>query len=565
MLDPSDSSIDHESNQLNKNSPRSLHSICKKSTIHSTTSSSSSLVITTTLPFPTKNLFTYPESVQESDASTFISVVQDDRFKKTNNSLVSNSTSAFKTEKKSMKKLSSTRLHRRFQFGIDCPDVVQFKRWDPGNEYIYQLMIKNVSLKPQRLTYRISNNPYFLMNFPESVMLSPGMCSAFPILFKPAKSVPYQEILEFTCRLGTFSITLNATLPEHNLTFQSLLDFKICPISSITTNSILLKNKSELDTFFSWNFLSPFSINPTSGTLTAGKSCSIQISFLPKEAKPFSEIAVCTYGTGQSTRQKKIRLIGIGNFSHIKLECEDRFTNFINFDSVVFGQKSKKTITLINLTPVDSNFSITPLYSENSFSISKAQGIVPAFRKFDISLIFHPKRITSSQVTEAFQVTSVSGNNFSFKCTGTCIGPHITSSVSSVVFADTKLGTLGPVRSFQLMNSSDCSSFFHFRISSSSVFKLNPLFGPIPPNSNVYIHVTFDPKVPINYYREALCVLEDAPSFKIQFLGTAFTDEIRPATFTLNHLDLYRHRRDIGMGLYGPMELSHVHFFLFYF
>ena len=84
------------------------------------------------------------------------------------------------------------RRHRRLQFGIDCAEYVHFHGWEPGGEYIKQLVVKNVAMKTQKIKYKLPQTRFFSMEFPEFVTLSAGMSWNIPVTFRPVAKVSFQ-------------------------------------------------------------------------------------------------------------------------------------------------------------------------------------------------------------------------------------------------------------------------------------------------------------------------------------------------------------------------------------
>ena len=60
---------------------------------------------------------------------------------------------------------------------------------EPGGEYTKKLIIRNVRMKTQHLKYSLPSTKYFGMDFPETIVLSPGMSYSIPITFRPIEYV----------------------------------------------------------------------------------------------------------------------------------------------------------------------------------------------------------------------------------------------------------------------------------------------------------------------------------------------------------------------------------------
>ncbi len=60
-------------------------------------------------------------------------------------------------------------------FGIDVPDLLEWRNWKPGTEYRKDLVCKNVSTATIKIKFKQTASKAFSMGFPEPIKLRPGM------------------------------------------------------------------------------------------------------------------------------------------------------------------------------------------------------------------------------------------------------------------------------------------------------------------------------------------------------------------------------------------------------
>ena len=108
-----------------------------------------------------------------------------------------------------------TREARRANLGVDCAELLEWRQWDAGGEYVKDLLVKNVGGKSIKLKYRLPATKYFSMEFPEPIRLSPGMSCTVPVTFRPVRNERYDDVIEFS--VGShgdrFVVPVRAVLP----------------------------------------------------------------------------------------------------------------------------------------------------------------------------------------------------------------------------------------------------------------------------------------------------------------------------------------------------------------
>lgn len=124
---------------------------------------------------------------------------------------------------------------------------------------------------------------FFTTLHPKILSLSPGTTFTLPITFRPLEKIRYEDCVEVNLIdfQKTFKIPLTAELPQFKIDVPKELDMGPCAAGEYLTKQIRIKNLSELDTMFEWDFRGPFTITPVTGELPAHSSMDISILFQP--------------------------------------------------------------------------------------------------------------------------------------------------------------------------------------------------------------------------------------------------------------------------------------------
>ena len=82
------------------------------------------------------------------------------------------------------------------RFGLDCPEQLEWRHWNPGTEYVKQLVLKNVSTSVLKIRFKQPTSKAFGMDFPEPFKLRPGMSQPLKVVFRPLKQQHYSDNVE---------------------------------------------------------------------------------------------------------------------------------------------------------------------------------------------------------------------------------------------------------------------------------------------------------------------------------------------------------------------------------
>ncbi|XP_069872977.1 cilia- and flagella-associated protein 65 isoform X3 [Dipodomys merriami] len=475
-------------------------------------------------------------------------------------------TASIDTQKCSPKKLE--RVIKRIFWGIEVAEELKWKDWDLGKETTRNLILKNVSMKIQRMKYRPPRTKFFFTAIPQPIFLSPGITLTIPIVFRPLERKEYMDQMWFEKEEGIFPVCLRAILPCHKLVCPSSLHLPMCAIGDIVEAWFCLENVGDLPTFFTWELPSPFQIFPITGLLEPGLACKMKVTFQPLVAVIHEVEATCRYG--QDSKQKSsIQIRGVGKCAQLLVSIrhkrsEDKdiegLQKVLHFGPVSVGCIAERQIKLYNPSAVNAPFRIEMvpdvLSKDQEFSCSKSYGIVPPREKKCVSLFFHPKTVDSKTVEYFSILPAGCASQTLLQVIGLCKGPAVSFQHYCVNFSWVILGE----RSEQILwieNQSRCLAHFQFIIDcQQSVFSISPTFGTLLGKVRMTLRCAFQPTHPNIYFRRVACLIHHQDPLFLDLIGTCHSDRIKPVILKPRHLTWYRIHQTRGLVSYPPDILT---------
>ena len=130
---------------------------------------------------------------------------------------------------------------------------------------------------------RVPKSRFFTTLHPKIISLSPGTTFTLPITFRPLEKIKYEDYLEINQidHQNVFKIPLTADLPQFKVDFTGELDMGACAAGECVEKQLRVKNQSELETMFEWDFRGPFTISPLAGQIAANSFVDVKILFNP--------------------------------------------------------------------------------------------------------------------------------------------------------------------------------------------------------------------------------------------------------------------------------------------
>ncbi|KAL1770997.1 coiled-coil domain-containing protein 108 isoform X1 [Sigmodon hispidus] len=461
-----------------------------------------------------------------------------------------------------------TDVKKRVVWGIEVAEELQWKGWVLGKETSRNLILKNLSLKTQKIKYRPPKTKFFFTILPQPIFLSPGLTLTLPIIFRPLEEKEYTDHMWFEKEEGVFCVSLKAILPCHKLDCPASLQLPICAIGDTVETWFCLNNVGDLPTFFTWEVPSPFQILPTTGMLEPGLGSRIKVTFEPRAAVIHEVEALCWYG--KSARQKNSILIQAAakcaqllvSIKHKQPKDQDMegFQKVLHFGSVAVGCTVERQIKLYNPSVVNAPFKIEMsedmLAKDHAFSCSTSQGIVPAGEKKCLSVFFHPKSLDSRAIDYFSIVPSGCASQTLLQVVGFCKGPDVSLQHHYINFGRVQLGDRSE-QTLWIENQSDCLAYFQFDIDcQESVFSIRPACGTLAGKAHMILHCAYQPTHPIICFRRVACLIHHQDPLFLDLIGTCHSDGTKPAVLRPQHLTWYRTHLARGLTLYPPDILA---------
>ncbi|KAI1899114.1 hypothetical protein AGOR_G00058210 [Albula goreensis] len=418
--------------------------------------------------------------------------------------------------------------------GVETWAELVWDSWELGREFTMALQLKNVHGKLQKLRFRPPASQVFSMPFSHVITLSPGTTGSLPVTFRPLERREYSDCIEFHSSMGTFRVSLRATLPCHALVVPESVLVPPCAVLDSSHAPFQLRNSSKLRTHFLWEVNAPFQLCPVSGALEPGEECTVTVMFRPQGALVYQEQASCLFGEkGESRCGVLIR--GLAKYPHLQL-CgveQEAGGSVLDFGCVPVGQTLERHFHIYNPTPVSTSYRLARV------------GRAP-LGTVDCSSIEYLSLTCQGGVSKTL-----------LKLRGTCSGPEVSLSATVVDFGCVPLG--GEAwRTVEISNSAAAEACFQFDTDATghSVFTVTPPCGTLPGNSRLTLRVRFCPQHPIPHHRRAPCLLLHRDPLFLDMIGTCHSEQQKPAILKPEHLDRYHLHLARGLTCYPPDILS---------
>ncbi|CAK8673924.1 unnamed protein product [Clavelina lepadiformis] len=445
------------------------------------------------------------------------------------------------------------------------PERVIWKGWEPGEEYTRNLTLKNVHVKTQKIRYKVPSSRFFSTLFPQVVVLSAGTSFTLPITFRPLEKERYEDKIEFITSRGSFTICLQALLPELNLHLPESVHFGLSAVHDTAELTFEMRNLStELIANYSWEVPEPFAILPSTGSLPPKTSCWVRGVFRPTSARVYEASVICFYGDDKKIIMK---WEGVGKFPHLLISTESKISNEINNKpaTLVFGSRSvhqsvEKLICLHNLSNVKAQFKFSQpsgtAWMDRAYTCHVADGVLPPMGSMRVPIKYTPQLVDATSI-DYFEVSTV-GNigKSTLKCIGGCNGPNMQLSASTINF-----GVVTPEKSathtLQLQNDSGSPAYYQIHLDEEfAVFSINANSGLLQPNETKTAILTFSPPYPINYYKKVTILVHDQEPLFLHLMGSCHSAECKPPPLKSEHLERYNVHASRGLSFYSPDILN---------
>jgi hypothetical protein len=311
------------------------------------------------------------------------------------------------------------------------------------------------------------------------------------VTFKPTSAISYNGVLTVYSNAsnGTQTISvsgagISATSPSISL--SGSLAFGSVTVGSTSTKTLTIQNTGSATlTVNSVTCPSGFSANWTSGTISAGGSKSVTITFSPTSASNYSGNISVTSNASNGTQT--IAVSGTGAQAATPTIS---LSGSLAFGSVTVGSTSTKTLTIQNTG--SATLTVNSITCPSGFSANWTSGTIAAGSSRSVTITFSPTQATSysgsitvsSNASNGTQSISVSG-------TGAQAATPTISLSGSLSFGNVNVGS-SSTKTFTIQNTGNATLTVN-SVSCPSGFSTNWSSGTIAAGSSRSVTITFSP------------------------------------------------------------------------
>ncbi|NXW23792.1 HYDIN protein, partial [Circaetus pectoralis] len=198
---------------------------------------------------------------------------------------------------------------------------------------------------PRLVKVVLESSPYFKLISPSDVCrkVAPGMPSTFRILFTPEENKDYFHQLTCITEREKFIVPIRAIGARAILDFPDQLNFSVCPVKYSTQKTLLVHNIGNREARYCISTQSPFSVDPSIGTLGIGDGMQVTVEFHPLKTGDHFRSLIVHYDTGEDIHTS---LYGAAVDVNVRLDrnsltVEKTYLTLSNHRSVVIHNRSE--------------------------------------------------------------------------------------------------------------------------------------------------------------------------------------------------------------------------------
>ncbi|KFV73572.1 Hydrocephalus-inducing protein, partial [Struthio camelus australis] len=225
------------------------------------------------------------------------------------------------------------------------PSEVVFQNYVPCEIYEVPLILRNNDKIPRLVKVVLESSPYFKLISPNDVChkVAPGMPSTFRIVFTPEENKDYFHQVTCITEREKFIVPIRAIGARAILDFPDQLNFSVCPVKYTTQKTLLVRNIGNREARYCISTQSPFSVDPSIGTLGIGEIMQVTVDFHPLEAGDHFRALIVHYDTGEDIHTS---LYGAAVDVNIRLDknslvIEKTYLMLANHRAVVIHNRSE--------------------------------------------------------------------------------------------------------------------------------------------------------------------------------------------------------------------------------
>ncbi|XP_054152188.1 hydrocephalus-inducing protein-like [Melozone crissalis] len=350
---------------------------------------------------------------------------------------------------------SSTGALKPSLFEVSPPEMV-FENIVAHEVYEMALSLMNKDKFPQVVKVSMESSPYFQLMSSNNAyrVVLPGASVPVRVRFTPDESKDYSH--EFVCVTARERIVVPivAIGARAVLDVPAQLDFSKCPVKHSTQQTLLVRNVGNLKARYQLSTQSPFSVVPATGTLGAGETLQVTVTFHPLTKGDHCSLLSC------STGEERIHTKLYGEAVDVNVGLS---TNIVHVDTTYITTSTHRTVFIENRSNITAHF------QWKAFPTEERENEVKRRRR---SLLHSPSQVRLEKFTEEKKSEEEKGED----------GAALLTSMAQEKMAE--------VQEDSMMFSDD-------------IFFIEPMEGEIGPNCSAGIRVTFKPLDVLGYQSTA--------------------------------------------------------------
>ncbi|XP_065519884.1 hydrocephalus-inducing protein-like, partial [Lathamus discolor] len=412
--------------------------------------------------------------------------------------------------------------HQKFSaVGLDqrlfqpFPSEVVFENYVPRQFYIAALALRNIDRVPRLLNVILGNSPYFELISPsnEDYKVAPGMSSTYRILFRPDEDKDYFDELIIITEREKFFVPIRAIVARASLDFPEQLNFSECPVRFSTQKTLLVRNVGKREACYSITTLSPFSVDPSIGTLGVGEAMEVTVEFHPPKTGVYTSPMIVHYDTGEDVHKS---LCGTAVNVNIRLD-----------KSSLTVEKTSVTLSKLRSLVIHNQSAITAHFQWKRFvdqEEEEREGDVLPNSSLEINVIFKPEEARVYQETVYCDISGCE-TRLPLCISGEGVGPQVQLSCDQLSIGEVTVGSSHSYRVF-LLNRGVTETPFSVvppERALGSCFTFGPREGMLLPFDHQAIWISFNASVVGQFTEEFQFNVKGSPEpLTLTVTGPAF-------------------------------------------
>ncbi|KAK2848119.1 hypothetical protein Q7C36_009801 [Tachysurus vachellii] len=222
------------------------------------------------------------------------------------------------------------------------PSEIVFQNYLPSEMYEVPLVLRNNDKIPRLVKVVKDDSLYFKVVSPVDLCnkVAPGMAFTFTVQFTPQENKDYSHQVIFMTEREKFEVPIRAIGPRAILDFPDELHFSLCPVKCLSQKTLFVRNIGKGEAKFQLSTQNPFSVEPSVGALSVGKSMQVTVDFLPTTTGDHSQQLLLHYHTGEDIY---INLYGASTDINVRLD-----KNSLWVEKTYISMANQCTVAILN-------------------------------------------------------------------------------------------------------------------------------------------------------------------------------------------------------------------------